>query len=272
MRKRLPVLAAAALFAFRATGAEAACSLDGQPAGTATTYSPTVATRTVNITTAHPNDIIVLQVAANAETNNTYPFPAVTGISGGGLNWFPRIQQRAQVSSCWTGGLCYADIEEWYALAPSPLTAQTITIGMDSDLAYVSLNIEGVAGATGFDPNGSLPAIGFNFSGSASVAEVAGISTNDAPDLALYFCSTFGNINGCAFPPSPWTGINTVSQDNVFIGLINAAGTAYQNNLPLLSSVTFSLFSPATRTLWFDAVDVLTCTAGGAFPNVEINE
>lgn len=118
---------------------------------------------TVNLTTTHANDVIVVDVIENATT--------VAAVSdGAGLTWYLRA----------VAGSASQPVYEYYAIAPTALTNDNIQVSFAGTASYVDLNAFGVSGvetSAPFDTNPSVPAT--HGTGPASV------STNNANDLIL---------------------------------------------------------------------------------------
>ena len=140
----------------------------------------------VTLTTANPNDVIILNIAENSTT--------VSSISDtAGLTW----QERAVAGG--SGALLY----QYYAIAPNALSADTITVNFAGTVSYDALNAFGIAGAntsSPFDTNAAIPATAN--SGTASA------TTSEANDLIFaayrFYSATPGSGSG-------WTPIQTGS-------------------------------------------------------------
>jgi hypothetical protein len=250
----------------------AQCALDGTPPGTATTYSPVVQTRTISITTSHPNDIIILHAGFNAETNSSFSFPSIVSVTGGGLTFTRRFQHQDTVVSCYASGPCFSDVEEWSAPAANPVSA-TLTVTVNMDLGYASLLIWGVNGTSGFDANGALPALSKDLSNASTNIFIASVSTSSAPDMLFAYADVFAPVTGAFFPPAaPLTSINSASQDNIFNGFGLSSASAYEPLSHTVSGITVSWDPGHTYHNWIGVVDALVCTSGGNAVNVDVNE
>lgn len=266
-----PALALVALIS--ASNAHAACSLDGKPIGTGTTYNPSFTSRTLAITTVHPNDIIILHAALNAETGGSPS--AITSVAGGGLSWARRFQQQNTVVACYSGpNDCRTDVEEWWAAAPVPLSSAVITVNASVPaVAYASLLIWGVHGSSGFDANGSLPTTAADLSGSSTNIVVPGVSTTSSPDMLFALADVFAPSVGSFFPsPAPLSTFNYVAQENLFISFGLSSATANEALAAPVSGITVTWDTVHSYPNWLGVIDALVCTTGGAFPNVQINE
>lgn len=262
--------------------ARAACSLDGnQTFGTG--FTPTITTRTFSISTAFPNDEIVLFISINAENNNSYSFPAVNSIASppGTLVWTKRSgPTQGRILSCYGPGpnTCYVDAEEWVTTALTPIST-TFTITVSSDPSISIINVFGVHGSSGFDTNSSLPTVNSALVNTPSTVDVPGVSTTQFPDMALFTCNAFfgayggGACGGGRSTIAPWTTINGSSEGNLFTGYSVQTATFQRPLVGSVSGATFQAFSNMSAG-WIAQADALTCSgaAGSAFPQVQIIE
>ncbi len=122
------------------------------------------------------------------------------------------------------------DVEEWYAIASSPLSASTITATLSGpDTAATWIAVFGMSGtntASPFDPNPSVP--GYSSTTSPSTT----MSTSDSSDVLLYACaaeagsmaSGFTSIYSRTYSPNQeeYVGYQTVSATQS--GLATACG------------------------------------------------
>ncbi len=100
------------------------------------------------------------------------------------------------------------DLEEWYAISSSPLSATTITATLSTgDTAETWISVFGISGAntaSPFDPNAAVPATSSGTSPSTT------ISTTDPDDVLLYACaagsgsmaSGFTSLYSNTYPPN----------------------------------------------------------------------
>jgi hypothetical protein len=179
-----------------AAPAWAAIAFDGSASGKSATA--TLAT-TGGITTAGTNRIIVALIS----TIDSTAAPTVSSISGGSLTW---NHTRYASGSQPIGSSLFADTEIWWALAPSSLSAATITATLSGAPSFSGdIAVFGVSGAntsSPFDPNGSLPAAVVSANASAAPS-VSGISTTNANAL-LFAVTQQGNVPKTANPPAGW--------------------------------------------------------------------
>ena len=159
-------------------------AIDGN--GLFSTFSSS-ASDSVTLTTADGNDVIILNVAENGTS--------VSSVSDtDGLTW----HEKAVAGTA--GNLIY----QYYAVAPTALSADTITVTFAGTSYFTDLNAFGITGAntsSPFDTNASLPATAN--SGTASA------TTSNADDLVLA-AYRFGSDTSPS-AGSGWTAINSGS-------------------------------------------------------------
>lgn len=159
---------------------------------------------TGNLTTSSANDVICL-VATPAKASGSNP--VVSTISAGSLGFSKR-------SSLTSGN---GDVELWTAIAPSPLSAQTITvtfsIGTDGGVCW-AFGFNDVDTSAVFDADASVPAI----SGSGTTATISTDTANDAIIVA------YGTTSAPSAPTSPHL---TFSQIGVDGATGNSRGAVY---------------------------------------------
>ncbi|CAM6031510.1 unnamed protein product [Sphagnum compactum] len=142
------------------------------------------------LSTTSSNDVIIIW-AYSAST------PGVVSISDtAGLSWAIR-----GTSHSWNAGAWRA--EEWYAIAPSPLSSDSITVTYSgSPGRMIAFGISGANTVTPFDPNASLQAFTQSTGSSASVT----VTTNNANDMLISTVRINGSI-GTATEPSGFTNL-----------------------------------------------------------------
>lgn len=177
--------------------------------GSASTQASSVSSSTVTLSTTKTNDILVLQITAEGATGAALSASSVTSTSS--LTWHPRGQVQAGPATMQGGANNYLDIETWWALAPSPLTNEVVTVNMSHSIDDMTLIVFGVNGcntSSPWDTNVSLPAYQNNGSnGTASAPTVSGVSTTSTAPLML---GCLGSVNPASpSPPSGWTNIQT---------------------------------------------------------------
>jgi len=141
------------------------------------------------------------------------------------------------------------DLEEWYAIASSPLGSASITATLSaSDTAATWIAVLGISGAdtaSPFDPNISLPAT------SAAATPSTTMSTSNANDLLLYSCAAgaggmaagFTGVYSSTFPPN----------QNEYVGYEGVSAT--QTNL---------VTSCGTNSYGAEITDAVTASRAGA--------
>jgi len=203
--------------------------------GTATSYS------IGPLTTANANDVILLRIYVLDNTN--VGFPTVSSITGTGLTWTKRYTTGPLPVD---GTAAYYSIEEWYAIAASPLSAVTGTINLSGTPTESQAEFFGVSGAdtsAPFDPNSSLPAVGHtSFS---ATPNATGISTTNPSTIIL------ASVNAGIFSVSPQAGYTLLSG-----GSTTEFGTEYLSTTSKLSgaSVGFSGTAGQGYVLLVDAI------------------
>lgn len=256
--------------------AAAGCSIDG--AFFAGVYfDPVTTTKTIAIATTQ-RDEIVLHISIVSESGGSFTYPSVVSVNGGSLAWSRRQQEQDMIPSCYSGGTCYADVEEWTALASGPVSAVVTVVAMAPAPSYSSLLAIGVAGSLGFDANSSLPAVNKNLTTSSLAVTVPGISTNSSPDMLLFTCDQFGSNPyggfGCQATggtTAPWNLTTGGWQGNIFIGF-GLQTEQFQRALGApVSGITAQPFTTA-QNQWIATADALVCTTASAHVNVQIIE
>lgn len=174
-----------------------ALTLDGYATGSS--HSTTAAAA---LTTSNADDIIV--VFAASETNSS-TYASVSSISDtAGLTWY----KRSRTESGYDGNHGM-EAEVWWAYAPSPLSANLITVTMSQSCDNLGITVFGVSGAdtsSPWDTSVALPGYTL-FNQSGTTESVRGlISTLNANCMLLAFAGGENNI-GSGVMSSPWTNI-----------------------------------------------------------------
>lgn len=150
---------------------------------------------TISISAA-AGDVIALFAGLDGSTGSA----VVTTVSGAGLTWV----KRTAITPFSVAGQSLG-LEEWYAVAGSLVSAQTITVntsltsGQTIDLQYIATS--GADTTTPFDTNGALPNLQSSQSGSPANGT---ISTSSANTILLSAIIGLGISSGNE--PSGWTG------------------------------------------------------------------
>jgi hypothetical protein len=129
----------------------------------------------------------VIVVTVNNEDQPNGAIRTVNSVTAAGLTFVQR-------SSKSIGTPTYQDLEVWYAIAASPLTAKVITVnlsGNTDDASLVGFGVSNANTVTPWDTNGALPATAIGNPGTTPTA--TGVSTTNPNDMILGFQ---GNGNG----------------------------------------------------------------------------
>ncbi|HUI87052.1 MAG TPA: hypothetical protein VLY21_07850 [Nitrososphaerales archaeon] len=206
-----------------------------------------------SLTTSSSNDVIILSAGTSSSSGS------VKSVSdSGGHTWNTRTTT--------TGSS--AEIEEWYTIATSPLSSDSITVTWYSsgDNTFSAFAISGANTSSPFDTNGGLPDTSSGTSTSPSVS----VSTSNANDIVFGLianehtssssCRTETDANGftdtnatqCA------SGSNTAQNSDQEYEIV----TSTQSNL----SVSFSTSNGGSNS-WAMIGDAVVATASSATPN-----
>jgi len=166
-------------------------ALDGDVVG----YDKTGSTPSVSLTTSNAGDVIIVLVSTSVSSGSP---PKVSSISSPHVSW--------KSSARGTGGDGITDYEEWYGIASSALSSETITVHLSGspadDSTIVAFGISGANTASPFDSHSGLPAWASGSGGSPSVS----ISTSNANDFI------FGvEVRGC--PSANGAHYSTIASD-----------------------------------------------------------
>ena len=143
-------------------------------------------TPTVTLTTTNSNDVVILIVETYGGSETTAA-PTVASVAGGGLTW----HFRAGISQA--GGFAQDRLEEWYAVAASPLSSVTITATLSFSTNYANLNAFGVSGsntASPFDPHSGLAATDNN-------------AGDSGPTISTGLANPYTYASPCSTTPAP---------------------------------------------------------------------
>lgn len=179
---------------------DTAPSIDGTATGSITGGT----TGTVTLTTANPDDIIVVFVA---DEDLTTAFVTVHSVAATGLTFTEKG------TSFETTASIDADAEVWYATATSPETSLVITVTLSASADSASIVAVGVSGAntaSPWDPNAALPADARANTGPATPT-VSGVATTDEPDLILGFTGLFDASTHVPPTETPASGFNLIT-------------------------------------------------------------
>jgi hypothetical protein len=158
------------------------------------------------ITTLFNDDIVVVCIGNSL---NTLTPATVSSISGGGLTFARRASAtitNVAIPSDGTGAL---EVETWWAHAVNPLTAQTLTVNMNTTVVRAELVASAWNGcfnlSNPWDSNAGLPAVVVTSSTPTSIS----FSTSQANDeLFLFTCNSHNNSSS---PPSGYSNLGSSS-------------------------------------------------------------
>jgi hypothetical protein len=181
--------------------------LDGH-AHAAADYLSAAASLQLTLTTTLAQDVIFVAVAIGSFTDiSDGPIDvAVDSVSGAGLTWHKRKAQSVTGRVCGSVSTCpirTLDLEVWWAAAPSPLAAATITVNF-TDIADGAAAVAfGMAGTAHYTTPFDGTAAAHSYGSSTPVATaltVSGVTTANPCDTILAFCADM----------NAWTGIGLV--------------------------------------------------------------
>ena len=215
--------------------------------GSVTTNTTTGNAYVVSLTTTQSNDVIIVMSYSFSSAGNVSSISDTTG-----LTWHKR-----QAGA--TGGSL--DYDEWYAIAASPLSADSITItyGAAPNERVAAFGISGANTSVPFDPNVSLPAQSNSGSSNVSTLSVSSISTNTSSDMLITSLRGLGSLPTLT-RPSGFSAVLTGGSSTDF---------AYDVVSSTLSSATetYSWTGGAQQaSMMFDAVQA----AGTGGPSVNV--
>jgi hypothetical protein len=134
-----------------------------------------VSSITTSITTTHSEDVVVLYVSTGQYTPNgcgsLTPPPTITSVEdGAGLTWHQRsvgttTQCEVSPGPADEGYGFQVHLEEWYAIAPTPLTSDVITITaayVADEIQDIAFGVSGANTASPFDTTGFCVATSYN--------------------------------------------------------------------------------------------------------------
>ncbi len=179
-------------------------------------------TPSITLTTAEPNDIVVVQVA-NEAADDTTPATVSSIADTDDLVWHERSATTTPDMDGYGPGSL--DTEVWWAYAPTPLSSDTITATMGDvgGIDCIGMTAFGVYGANTSDPwdtNISLPAIAINEDNDA-IPSVSPVSTNAANTMLLGFWTTTstpgaaGDDGGSGYPTAASGYTQTAAYNNI---------------------------------------------------------
>jgi len=219
---------------------DTAPSIDGTATGSITGGT----TGTVTLTTANPNDLILVFVG---DENLATSFVTVHSVAASGLTFTEKG------ASYETTATIDADAEVWYATATSPQTSLVITVTLSASADSASIVAMGVSGAntaSPWDPNAALPANNRDNAGaSAPTSTTGGVSTTDEPDLILGFADAFDASTHVPPTQTPGSGLTIVNSQSSSGTTGKSQATVEDEQLTsTLSAATVSFGTPVGAT------------------------
>ena len=227
----------------------------------------------VILTTANPNDVIILNIAYNG--------PAIASISDtAGLTWHERA----------VAGSSGSQIYQYYAIAPNALAADSITVNFAGTAGYHAMEAFGIVGAntlSPFDTNASVPG--------TSNSSTVSATTSNANDLIFATYRFFGSnptagsgwntIDGGSdgylseyqIVSAPQAGLVATTSSGENGGIIDAVVAAASTGPSTVASVVdlpaSGILQPsATTTLTLDMSEAVTVNTSGGTPTLTLND
>jgi hypothetical protein len=200
----------------------AAPTLDGVAHNTATN----AASYTVTLTTTNANDIICVLVYVSKGSSGTAP--AVTSVTASGLTFAKRAS---------TNGSVQGNMELWWALSTSALTAKVITVTIPTtydDTASVAFGVTGCYTASPWDNNSNVPKYLSQF----STPSHTGVSTNESNDFLIFANGSNGGWASLGTIPTGFTNGDIINTNGG--ALAGSVGFAYKGVTATQSSATFT--------------------------------
>lgn len=243
-------------------------SLDGSATGCfgATQTTPCVTgttSGTVALTTSDSNDIIVVLVTNEDETNTAVR--TVSTITATGLTFVERgTPLELQAPS-------YQDEEVWWALAASPLSV-TITVtlsGATDDTVIVAFGVNGANTASPWDASTSLPAVNNGVPG--TVPTVSGVYTTNAHDMILGFQANGNGAGTTATVETAGSGFTLIQNLDNEGGSNGEDGAAEYDIVSTQQSSATLAFGTATTAsdYWLMIGDAIQASSSTAIPNLD---
>lgn len=222
-------------------------ALDGTATGQATGGTTVSAT----LTTTSANDIICALVAIEKASTALW----LTGVSGGSLTW----NKRTQATLLPPLGGNPLSTELWWAVAPTALSAVTITATANAAIDDAAILVFGVSGCNTTNPwdaNVSLAARQI----ATSPLSFSGISTTRANDFLIF---GWGSNGGNAIGTVP-TGFTVIGNRNNGGGsLFASVGAAYQAVTSVQSNQAYA-WGSSLSGVSYGIFDALTAELGGS--------
>lgn len=242
-----------------ASHAWAVLALDGTPQTGSISGAAASTVASAAFSTTASNDVVIALITTSNATAST-----VSSISGGGLTWTKRKQFTILTSSFTTGS-----IEEWSAVAASPLTSQVITANLSITALSATISVFAFSGGnttTPFDVNAALPATNSDVTGTSTIPTVSAISTTNANTALIAFVSTPGAAGSALTDPASFTQLIF---NNGFSGTPNFLGGAAQSDYRIVSSTQSGIsVAYSTVTNWGMLVDAVQMAGAAPSPGL----
>lgn len=220
------------LFSLYINTCQAALAIDG-----------TVISTAPSLTTTSSNDVIVCFI----KYTNGFP----TSVSGGSLTWIGRSTHGSDPA----GSIA---LDEWYAIAASPLSSVSITqSGATGGTKFICFGVSGANTSIPFDTNGSIPS---NFFSGGVSSHTTTITTDNANDMLIgaITSNNFGTIT----PPSGFTNIKTSTTQSADYKIVSST----QSSVGITYSVSSNFNSMIVDAIQQAAPPASTCTNCNEMP------
>lgn len=178
-------------------------------------------TDTIAPTTTQSNDVIILIVGGGGATNTG------TVSDAAGLTWNRRVSIPDNSGS--------RIIEEWWTIASSPLSSDTITYNEHAGVTVTGMIAFGLKGANTVSPFDSNGAALVNANGSTTTPTVTGLTTSHANDFLI--AGMTGSGAGTPSISSPFTLLYGSAASPVVAGGYDVV-TSTQSGLTVTGSIT----------------------------------
>jgi len=199
------------LFAAAPTPAVNNKAIDGNGTGQFTGTN----TGTCVLTTTQANDVIIVMVhcekTGSAQTVASVTSPHVT------------FSKRSSLAFVNTNNSSNQNLEVWWGVAASALSAETITITLSAatdDASYVAFGVSGCNNPSSpWDTNAAMPASNKNATGTASTVTVSGVTTNSSIPMLISMFGSSANV------------VSTISGFTTIASRTNAGGALFSSIL-----------------------------------------
>jgi len=222
-------------------------------------------TRAVTLTTSNSPDLIIALITVYTGSSSV----SISRISSTHLTF----TKRGSVNNA-----NYEEIEEWYAIASSPLSSETITVTF-SGSAYATGTIFGVSGAntaSPFDSNSGLPKVATGNSGTA--ASIPGFTTSNPNDMVIAAYGAPGSADSVA-AGSGYTMIyhghnpqNFGSEYQIVSSTLSGVSVGFAGNTNYWAGIADAIAAaPATTSTVTQPIDVTISESGAPAAPYTVN-